>query len=278
MGKEGQQFGQNPEWEANKEQNIAIARKVDSLLLTSPEAMSTLMDNAKRIGMSEERFIELANSFKGMFSELSMMSIKSMEDIGFMIAKEELTVGYTRLVQHIDNLYRRIFLGVGYSERARGDESRISDIEGFIDLLPQGFNFPAYIISGSTFNEYDDSSEFDSSTIEGELPNQIIGVDGFLYQVRNIYCLNLSGQGLKIEEIIRLEKLEEYNEENRRLAEQKLITVDFVPSEEHSRIMPLTPDDYVKVSKMFEDIDAGLYKPFPYFPAGVIERHPEGEK
>ncbi len=121
-----------------------------------------------------------------------------------------------------------------------------------------------YIINGVTENIYDDSSEFDASTIYGILPNQIIGSDGLLYRVDNTYCFNRYGQGLKIEEIsggVDFEMLKLYCGEGYcRLSEQKLKRVDFVLSEEHSRVMPLAPEDYTKINRMFEQIDAGLYK------------------
>lgn len=72
---EGQPSGQNPEWEVDKEQNIAIAKRIGSLLLSYPATISDLMP-----------------------------------------------IGHTRNAGHVDNSYRRIFLGVGYNEKASRDE------------------------------------------------------------------------------------------------------------------------------------------------------------
>lgn len=41
---------------------------------------------------------------------------------------------------------------------------------------------------------------------------------------------------------------------------EEFTNVDFVPSGEHSRVVPLTPEDYLRVNKMLKDIDAGSYK------------------
>lgn len=131
-------------------------------------------------------------------------------------------------------------------------------MQGFVDLLPEGFDYPVYIIKGGTNSIFDDSTEFDASTVHGVSTNYIIGSDDFIYEACNIYCFNDRGQGLKIEDFRELEVL--YSEKYRKLAELKYTQVGLVPWSEHSRVMPLTPDDYIKINTMLKHIDDGVYK------------------
>lgn len=171
-------------------------------------------------------------------------------------AKNEKGLSEGRItLNNSDNKYRQIFLGVAYDKVAGSGE------DGLTDILPVGFNFPVYFIKGRTVSIYDDSSQFNATTLYGVLPNEVIGVDGLIYLIDNINCLNLSGQGLRIEKMSLGGSLEDYNEgRHHRLAKKRLTRVDFVPREEHSRIMPLTLEDYQNVSKMFKQIDSGWYK------------------
>lgn len=259
---EGQPSGPNPEWEQNREQNIAIAKKVDRLLISSPDTILDIVKIMEEKGISDEEAVRIVKSYQEMFPELPLDSIESVGDAGLIIAQREMTIGYTKFVKHINNPNRTIVVGVAYSDEASRDEQSKGEVAEPIELLPDGFNYPVYIFKAYTNNIYDESTEFNVSTIYGELPNRIIGADGLVHDVYNVYCFNFLGQGLKIEEISRGAPLEAflYNEEQMQLAEQKLKGVGFVPSEEHSRVMPLTPEDYTKINKMFEQIDAGLYK------------------
>ncbi len=49
---EGQPSGLNPEWEINREQNIAIARRIDDLLLHFPDTISEV-DNIGYVKFAE---------------------------------------------------------------------------------------------------------------------------------------------------------------------------------------------------------------------------------
>lgn len=251
MSMEKQRSVPNPEWEIDREQNIAIAKRIDGLLIKAPGSVEKVQQAVQgRIEDLEE--MQAVNEIIDM-EEHGYTKQDIPDDVKAELTIEELTIGHTTALSHIDNRYRRIFLGVGLSDEAR---ELVAGIRGFIDLLPQAFNFPVYIIKGGTESIYDDSHEFDASTIDGNLPNDIIGADGLYYSVRNIYCFNVYGQGLKIEEIYNMTSAKDwYGEEAERLPR-----VDFVPSEEHSRVVPLGPEDYAKINRMFEQIDAGLYK------------------
>lgn len=115
-------------------------------------------------------------------------------------------------------------------------------------------------MENATNNLYDDHKIYVTSPY-GELPNDIMGVDNTHYRVKNRYCFNFSGQGVKIETIFQMGPLEQTFGESRAIeAVERFKIVDFVPSEEHSRVVPLTPEDYQKINNMFEQIDKGLYQ------------------
>jgi len=262
---ERQPSGRNPEWELNKEQNITIAKRIEKLLgekpLVSVEFEEWLRD--KRASMEEMQNVEEVEIIDEYLQtgevrrdRQDILHLNEMRDLIFI---DELTVGFTTVLEHIDSKHRRIFLGVGHSEEAsRGTWAMM---RGFIDLLPEGYKYPVYIIREVMHNEYDNSPEFDITTIDGKFPNKILGDDGLLYYLHNTFCFNLLGQGLKIEEIVRGGTLDqEYDGECLELAKQKLKRVDFVPREEDSRVMPLDGEDYRKIDKMFEQINAGLYR------------------
>ena len=253
---EGQPTGQNPEWEINREQNIAIAKRIDALLVKGPGAVDTDQIVIRNI---IENFEEEQNVSSIEYLEKQGFTKEDLpDDIKYESAIEELTNGYTTRLNHVDDKYNCIFLGVGYHEAAVGNEAHDIDLGGFGEWLPKGVNFPAYLIARGTPPIRENySSEFYSSSIYGELPFHIVGADGLLYVVRNIYWFNIYGQGIKIEEVIRAEW---WLEDERQEGEQKLTRVNFVPREEHSRVMPLGQQDYAKVNRMFEQIEAGLYK------------------
>lgn len=113
MKKEGQPSGLNPEWEANKEQNTATAKRIDALLLGYPDptesAMKKIIEKVEESGHSTEDLIEsIAPLIE--FSDLfpGVESIKSMDDMALWIAEEKLTVGYDTVFHHADNRRRYI--------------------------------------------------------------------------------------------------------------------------------------------------------------------------
>lgn len=242
---EGQPFGQNPEWEINREQNIAIAKKVDALLLNAPDSISKIMEMKEKKGLSDEEFIERVKIFSELYPEFE--SIESIEDIAFLISIIHLTQGYFTSLHNVNDRHKRIFLGVVYSDEYE-DKAYVD-----IDNIPETFNFPAYIIIQR------ERIPVFASTLNVELSNYKIGADGLLYNVKSYDCFNFSGQGTKVETMTRMGMLEDEFDDPK-AAEQILTKVNFVPQEEHSRAVPLTPDDYAKINNMFNQIDAGLYK------------------
>lgn len=60
-----------------------------------------------------------------------------------------------------------------------------------IELLPESFKYPVYIFKAYTNSMYDESPEFNVSTIDGDRPNTVvIGADGLIYDAHNVYCFN----------------------------------------------------------------------------------------
>lgn len=252
MNKEDQPSGLNPEWETDKEQNIAIAKRIDEFLLEGPDALS-LFKRGNKFLIEEAEEMQNVEVIR-FLEEHGIIKEDIPEQTKEELVIEELTLGSAIPLIHIDNKYRRIFLGVVYSEEALQQE----EIGGFIgDLLPKGFNLPVYIITLETMDIDDNSPEFYTSTIYGKMPNKVIGANGIPYSSRNVFVVNVYGQGLKTEKII---EDRWFNESERREEEHKLTRVDFVPREEHSRVVPLGPEEYAKINKMFQDIDAGLYQ------------------
>lgn len=244
--REGQQpYGPNPEWEANKEQNILIAKRIDSLLLNAPDSISKIMDMKEKRGLSNEEFIERVKSFSELYPEFE--SIESVEDIAFLTSIEHLTLGYFTSLHNINDPHKRIFLGVVYSKEYE-DKAHVD-----IDNMPETFNLPVYIIIQR------ERIPLYASTLNVNLSNYKIGADGLLYNVTSYDCFNFSGQGTKVETMTRMGTLEDEFDDPE-LAKEILTRVNFVPREEHSRVVPLGPEDYAKINKMFEQIDAGLYQ------------------
>lgn len=242
---EGQPSGLNPEWEQNREQNIAIAKKIDALLLNAPDPISKIMEMKEKEGLSDEEFIERVKSFSELYPEFE--SIESIGDIAFLTSIEYLTLGCFTSLHNVDDRHKRIFLGVVYSKEYK-DKAYVD-----IDNIPETFNLPVYVIIER------ERIPFYASTLNVKLSNYKIGADGLLYNVNSYDCFNFSGQGIKVETMTRMGMLgDEFDDP--KLAEQILTRVNFVPQEEHSRVMPLTQEDYGKINKILEQINAGLYK------------------
>ena len=258
---EGQPSGQNPEWESNREQNIAIAKRIDKLSLELPGTVDTVRNAVRR---TIEDMQELQNTAVIEDLEEVGITIEGIPDyFSDQLAIGEMTIGHTQFVKNVNNPHRTIVLGVAYSNEAAEHEYMArGEVHEPIELLPEGFNYPVYTFKAYTDNMYDDSSEFDVSTIDGNRPRRVIGADGLIYDAYNAYCFNFFGQGLKIEDVSGGAPLERllFNEEKMQLAQSKLKRIDYSPKEEDSRIVPLTSEDYAKINKMFTDIGAGLYK------------------
>ena len=82
------------------------------------------------------------------------------------------------------------------------------------------------------------------------------------YFLENYYCFNLFGQGVKLETVTQMGTLEDaFTEDDLETARQKLPKVDFIPEDEHSRVVSITADDYRKINDIFVQIDTGIYQP-----------------
>lgn len=255
--KEGQPSGVNPEWENNREQNIAIAKRVNDLLLSLP-SLPLLFKSMEEMGipMEGEGFKRYLDSLKSIDpTNKGFTQAETLKDLAFLVAKEELTIGYSIPLTHVDNEWRHIYLKLGWN-REFTDFVYRADLE----LFPENFKFPVYGIQIGTNNIYDDTAA-GASSIYGESQNDIIGDDGLYYRITNTYCFNFFGQGAKIEDISQIGPLGEwFDEAEARHAERKFPRVNFVPQKEDSRVVSLAPEDYEKINKIFADIDAGLYK------------------
>lgn len=106
-------------------------------------------------------------------------------------------------------------------------------------------SFPAYI---STF--LDNSL---CTTPYGELPQVVVGSDNNMYLLSNYYIVTAGGQAVKYEEIIKDESALEID----KAVTQK---VGFTPSEEDSRIVPFSENDYEKLSSLLMQIEAGEFE------------------
>lgn len=252
---EGQPSSQNPEWEVDKEQNIAIAKRIDALVAKVPNAVdegqAIIRDS---IGDLEEMQLDeeiLKRRDAG-------FTIDNMPEFLKKMSEKQDRLGKTADLKHIDDNTLYIRTGVGYNDEYN------DFFDGLFDsgLLPKGFNFPFYLIKRDTSSLPKDNVGLNVTTIHGKSQNNVIGNDGKLYRINNLYCFNMNGQGLKIEEISELGTVEQWfeNDEESELARHRFPWVDFTPSEEHSRIVPLTSEDYADINNMFGEIDAGLYK------------------
>lgn len=243
MKKEGQQFGPNQEWEVNREQNIAIANRIDRLIQQNPWSINPVIKLVMRGGV---RLEDLIKKIEGM---------EQLPDFDQILHQEEQTLGHEMRLRHVENR-NALFLGVAYS---RG---YIEEYHAALEILPESFNFPLYIIKQYAHLNLHDDAPMTVSSPYGKLPSDIIGKNGLWYILGNYYCINSFGQGAKIEDITEMGRIENEFEDSGELreAQRKLTRVNFVPSEEHSRVVPLTPEDYQKVNKMLKDIDVGLYK------------------
>lgn len=128
---------------------------------------------------------------------------------------------------------------------------------GPYSIMPPAFRLPLFGLTLRTSDMYD----FTNQSIKfGELPTHAIASDGSYCVFLNNYAFNLFGQGVRVEFVIRHSlPLESYFGEGGALeARERLKQLDFIPEENDSRVMPLNPEDYTKISQMLEDIDIGL--------------------
>jgi len=268
--------GPNPEWELNKDQNIAIAKRIKKSLLGNERPNRAVM--FERMVKSGVENLEELNAIEKI-EFLKEEGIVDAEGRPVAISREiqeeltnddieELTLGHTSLFSHIDNRYRTLVLGIGLCEEAKDSGFLIGSM---IRGLPEDFTYPVYVI---------EQEPTLVSTKYGELPNGIVGANGLGYAVSDVYCFNLSGQGARIEgiwevldaisdirgalsrtgvseKLIRetLERLRPEIEEQ----ERNLLHVDFIP-EDGYRAMPLTSRNYERVNMMLVQIDVGQYK------------------
>jgi hypothetical protein len=256
MSIEGQGYGRNPEWENHKGQNILLAKKIDGLLLEAP-GQSPLITILEKAGFEEGNAFDVFLTFlKGLDrSDQDLQKVEGMDDLALSLEEKKITIGHSSCLEHVSNSWRRLYLEVGYSEDFK-DSPLGSDIES----LPKDFYFPVYIIQAGTSILYDDEDR-KASSCYGNFANDAIGRDGSYYRFTNVYCFNYSGQGVKIENVTKMGELEDWFDIDDVVAARKgFARLNFTPSEENSRVVPLTEEDYEKVNSMFADIDSGQYK------------------
>lgn len=169
-------------------------------------------------------------------------------DLGiYYIAQDMLINGYEISLRDINNPGKAVSLGT-----AQSVEREYFNQESTNRLL-KILKFPVYRIY-----EYSNPAKTDIplyvSSPYGDIPSDFLGTDEVYYKINNVYYFNTWGQGAKLEDICKVAFVDQIEDE------EGLTRVDFVPREEHSRVVPLGPKDYGKINKMFEDIDAGLYR------------------
>lgn len=247
---EGQPFGPNPEWKVDKVRNTATARTINVLLSVLPDPVEVSRDKVSEIG----KIFGLPDGF-----------IDDSE--AYIAAQYTMTYGYNVELLNLYNPKRAVILGVAQSI----NHADRTSYQHSIKLLPKNFNYPIFMIHEEDnslrfkYSEFPPIELFTSSPY-GKIQSHVLGKNGVVYAVRNFYVFNAWGQGAKLEEIRgisrleELEKLRESQEVNIPNFRNQIMRVNFVPSEEDSRVVQLTQEDYLRVNKILKDIDVGLYK------------------
>lgn len=240
---EGHPSGLNPEWETNRGKNIAAVKKIHGFFFHNPHIANSITKLEKHDSVTIEDWIK---------GRVNVESLSGLEQI--LAQQKELIVGHEMDLRHGDK-GNSFYLAVGYDGGYR-------EIKKYTTILPEGFNFPVYLISQSPLLNLENAVPMTVSSPYGEVQRDLIGVNGLWYHLINYYCFNFSGQGVKIESIVEMSKIEGEFDDTDELDEAiwQPTKVDFIPKEDHSRVAPLTPEDYQKINSMFEQIDVGEYK------------------
>lgn len=256
---EGQPSGQNPEWELNREQNIAIARRIDRLLLEGPDSADDLLTAQRQFREGLENFTSEDPSFTEEAHRL-LEFIVSHGDVPNQAVDDavvrEMTVEKMSLLYHAEYEGKYILVGAGYSKEAL-EGGEIGDITH--SLLPKGFNLPVYIITDGVHDIYGDYSKFPAIDVHEEFPNDNTEDDPW-YRFSNVYCFNIYGQGMRIETITKLGTLGKWLRSNKPVTEQKFPEGEYIPDDVRSRVALLTLENYADINSMFVQTDAGIYK------------------
>jgi hypothetical protein len=130
-------------------------------------------------------------------------------------------------------------------------------IQEFTDV-PDEMRFPVAIIYW-----WSDDSNFLVNTPYGKLSPFAIGTDGNLHSFFEMYLINAHGEAFRLEEVQTFDDEElDFALANRGLTKNVVETLDFTPNDDHSRFVPLGPDDYKFIQSLLDDIDQGrMYLP-----------------
>jgi len=126
------------------------------------------------------------------------------------------------------------------------------ELDGGSSYLPSGFRLPSY----SLF-EFTNDEGIEVTSPYGAIPSIIVDKTDRIFDIQNCYFFNKIGQGVKIEEIGLLTNEELSFEENLKDIGIKNIPqkVNITLSEDDSRSMRLTNDDYKKVIALLNAIN-----------------------
>jgi len=126
------------------------------------------------------------------------------------------------------------------------------ECDGGSSYLPSSFRLPSYSLFEFTHDE-----GIEVTSLYGTLSSIVIDETARIFEIQNCYFFNKFGEGLKIEEIGLLSNKNFSLWRNLRelCGEQNPQKVNFALSEEDSRSVNLTQDDYEKVILLVDAIN-----------------------
>lgn len=236
----------NPEWIQNRDQNIAMAQRIQAALIHFINPNST-----------PNFFPELIDSIGSTLGIEGEVIEKAKEEV----KKEEVMEGYRYSVDRL----RTISDGVRLSNImdpemvVHLDVAYIKSIEtdGEFTGIPQDFLFPAY-----KFMVYYQEKIAPVKTLYGILPGDVIGADGRLYSFINYAFFNRYGQGALYQNVEQVGKEDQTLTEvleNNDLTETELIRLQFTPSSNDSRTNGLEQADYKEIDDILKQIEGGEF-------------------
>jgi hypothetical protein len=126
------------------------------------------------------------------------------------------------------------------------------ELDGGSSYLPSSFSLPSYSLFEFTHNE-----GIEVASPYGTLPSIVVDKTDRIFEIQNCYFFNKFGEGVKIEEIGLLsnESYSLWRNLRELCAERTPRKVNFALSEEDSRSVNLTQDDYEKVILLVDAIN-----------------------
>jgi len=191
--------------------------------------------------------------------ESAPVDISLMEHI-MDIDRDEIELGFSRIFED-KNGKTKICLEAVYTDEYRDiNEMNPAIPEPVIDLelLPDGFRYPFYSLS-IYGNPIDEDSGIEVSSPYGTLLNYAVSEEGKIWRLFNSYVFNQRGQAAKFE-VIQEDPIKfKLNVLDKMDLKHGSILVDYSLSEDDSRAVPLTEDDYISINKIITNMELGTY-------------------